>query len=64
MLDTVAISVEVVCWCVVFGTPVGVSLFRGMWSELLRASSISCPLYSTVYEFQRVECALTISGED
>ena len=26
------------------------------WSELLRTSAISCPLWSSVYECQRVKC--------
>ena len=30
-----------------------------MWSELLLTSSISCPLWSLVYECLRVECAFT-----
>ena len=51
MLDTVVISGDDVChsgW--------GVSV---MWSELLMTSAISCPLWSSVYECQRVECAFT-----
>ena len=59
MLDTVVISDDDVCCSVVLGTPVGVFVFRGMWSELLMASAISCPLWSSVYECQRVECAFT-----
>ena len=53
MLDTVVMSGDDVCCCVVFGTLVGVFVFSGMWSELL----ISCPLWSSVYECQRVKCA-------
>ena len=55
-----------VCCSVVFGTLVGVFVFSVMWSELLMTSAISCPLWSSVYECQRVECALCvhISGED
>ena len=30
-----------------------------MWSELLKTSSISCPMWSSVCECQRVECAFT-----
>ena len=41
---------------VVFGTLVGVFVFSVMWSELLMTSAISCPLWSSVYECQRVEC--------
>ena len=49
MLDTVVMS----------GTLVGVFVFSVMWSELLMTSAISCPLWSSVYECQRVECAFT-----
>ena len=42
-----------------FGTLVGVFVFSGMWSELLNTSAISCSLWSSVYECQRVECAFT-----
>ena len=41
-------------WCL--GTLVGVFVFRVMWSELLMTSAISCPLWSSLYECQRVEC--------
>ena len=34
-------------------------VFSVMWSELQTTSAISCPLWSSVYEFQRVECAYT-----
>ena len=57
MLDTVVISGDDVCCSVVFGTLVGV--FSVMWSELLMIFDISCPLWSSVYECQRVECAFT-----
>ena len=57
MLDTVVISGDHVCCNVVFGTLVGV--FSVMWSELLMTSAISCPLWSSVYECQRGESALT-----
>ena len=33
-------------------------MFSVMWSELLMTSAISCPLWSSVYECQRVEYAL------
>ena len=59
MLDTVVMSGDDVCCSVVFGTLVGVFVFRVMWSELLMTSAISCPLWSSVYECQRVECAFT-----
>ena len=52
MLDTVVISGDDVCCSVV-----GAFVFSVMWSELLMTSSISCPLWSSVYECQRVECA-------
>ena len=57
MLDTVVISGEDVCCCAVFGTLVGMSVFNCIWSELLMTSAISCPLWSSVNECQRVECA-------
>ena len=51
------ISGDDVCCSVVFANVVGV--FSIMWSELLMTSAISCPLWSSVYECQRVECAFT-----
>ena len=59
MLDTVAISGDDVCCSVVLGTLVGVFVFSVIWSELLMTSAISCPLWSSVYVYQRVECAFT-----
>ena len=63
MLDTVVMSGDDVCCSVGFGTLVGVFVFSVnicvMWSELLMTSAISCPLWSSVYECQRVECAFT-----
>ena len=56
MLDTVVISGDEVCCSVVLGTLVCVNV---MWSELLMTSAISCPLWSSVYECQRVEYAFT-----
>ena len=47
-----------VCCSVVFGTLVGVFVLGAM-SEVLMASAISCSLWSSVYEFQGVECAFT-----
>ena len=44
MLDTVVISGDDVCCSVVFGTLVSVFVFSVMWSELLMASAISCPV--------------------
>ena len=45
---------------VVFGIlVVGVSFFSVIWSELLMTSGFSCPLWSSMYEYQRVECAFT-----
>ena len=59
VLDTVAISREDVCSSVVFGIMVGVYVFSVMWSELPITSAISCPLWSSVYECHKVECAFT-----
>ena len=59
MLDTVVISGEDVCCCVVFGTLVGVLVFSVVWSEMLMTSAISCPLWSSGYEWHKVECAFT-----
>ena len=58
MLDTVAISDDDVCYSLVFDTLVGMFVFSVMWSELLMTCAIRCPLWSSVYECQRVECAL------
>ena len=44
-----------VCCSVVFGTLVGMFVFSVMWSELLMTSAINCPLWSSVYECQRVD---------
>ena len=57
MLDSVVISGDDVCSSVVFGTLVGVFVFSIIGSEFLMTSAISCPLWSSVYECQRVECA-------
>ena len=59
LLDTVVISGEDVCCSVAFGTLVGVFVFSVMWSGLLMASAIICPVWLSVYECQRVECAFT-----
>ena len=59
MLDTVVISGEDVCCSVVFGTLVVVSVFSVLWFELLMTSAISCLLFSSVYECQRMECTFT-----
>ena len=59
MLDTVVISGDDVYCSVVFGTLVGGFVFSVTGSELLMTSAISCPLWSSVYECQRVECAFT-----
>ena len=32
-----------------------------MWSELLMPSAIICPLWLSLYEIQRLECAFTSS---
>ena len=44
-------------WCLAL--LVGVFVFSVMWSELMMTSDISCPLWSSVYECQRLECAFT-----
>ena len=54
------VKMFVVVWCLA-GTLDGVAGFSIMWSELLMTSAISCPLWSSVYECQRVECAFTSS---
>ena len=59
MLNNVVISGEDVCCSVLFGTLVGVSGLSVIWSELLMTSAISCPLWSSVYDCQRVQYALT-----
>ena len=59
MLYTVVISDDDVCSSVVFGTLVGVFVFNVLLSELMMTSTISCPLWSSVYECQSVECAFT-----
>ena len=53
------ISSEYVSCSEVFGTLVGVFVSSVMWSELLMISAISCPLWSSVYECHKVECAFT-----
>ena len=58
MSDTVVISSEYVCCSVVFGTLVSASVFSVIWYELLMTSAISCRLWSSVYERQRVEYAV------
>ena len=52
-------SGDYICCSVVFGTLVGVFVLSVMWSELLITSAIRCPLWSSVYECQRVECTFT-----
>ena len=42
-----------------FVTLVAVFVFSVMWLELLMTSAISCSLWSSVYECQRVEDAFT-----
>ena len=59
VLDTVVISGEDIYCSVVLGNLVGVFVFSVMWSELLIKSVISCPLWYSVYECQRVERAFT-----
>ena len=57
-IDTVVISGDGVCCSVVFGT-LGVFMFSVLWSELLMTPAISFPLWSAVYDCQRVACAFT-----
>ena len=59
MIDTLVMSGDDACCSVVFGTLVGVFVFSVMWAELLMTSAVSCPLWSSVYECQGVECAFT-----
>ena len=59
MLDTVEISGDDLCCSVWFGTLVGVFVFKVIGSSCWMKSGISCPLWSSVYEFHRVECAFT-----
>ena len=59
MLDTVDKSGDYVCCSVVFGTLVSVFVFSVMLTELLMTSANSCPLWSSVYECQRADCAFT-----
>ena len=60
MLDTVVISGDDVCCSVVLGTLGDVFVFSVLWFELLMTSAISCPLWSSVYEYQRVECVMFV----
>ena len=53
----VVISGDDVCCSVVFGTLVGV--FSVMWYELLMTFAISCPLWSSVCECHKMDCAFT-----
>ena len=53
------ISGEDVCCSVAFGTLVGAFVFSVMWIELLMTPAICCPLWSSVYECHKVECAFT-----
>ena len=48
----------VVVWCVVWCLAL-LFVFSVKWCELLITSAISCPMWSSMYEFQRVECAFT-----
>ena len=59
VLDTVVISGDDVCCSMGFSTLVGVSVFSVIWSELLMTSAISYPLWSSLSEYQKVECAFT-----
>ena len=59
VLDTVVISGEDASCSVVFDTLVGVFVFIVMWSDLLMTSAICCPLWSSLYEYHKVECVFT-----
>ena len=59
VLDTVVISGDDVCCSLMFGFLVGGFVFSVMGSELLMTSAISCPLWSSVYECQRMEGSFT-----
>ena len=41
----------------VFGSLIGLFVFSVVWSELLMKSAICCPLWLSVYECHKVECA-------
>ena len=49
----------VVMWCLALWLGCLCLVFSVMLSKLLMTSAISCPLWSSVYECQRVECAFT-----
>ena len=59
VVEIVVMSGEVACCSVMCGTLVGVSVFSMMCSELLIMSEISWPLWSSVCEYQSVQCAFT-----
>ena len=59
VVEIVVMSGEVACCSVGCSTMVGVSVFSMMCSELLIMSEIRCPLWSSVCEYQSVECAFT-----
>ena len=44
----VVMSRDVGCWCVLFGTLVGVSVLSVMWLELESVLEISSPRWSSV----------------
>ena len=45
-----------VCYCDMFSV---VNVYRNHLKFCVVCCAISCPLWSSVYEFQRVECAFT-----
>ena len=59
VVEIVVMSGEVVCCSFLYGTLVDVSVFSVMCSELLIMAEISYPLWSSVCEYQSVECAFT-----
>ena len=58
-VDIVVIYGDVICCSGVCGTLVGVLVFSIVCSELLIMSEIRWPLWSSVCEYQSVECAFT-----
>ena len=59
VVEIVVMSGEVACCSIVCGILVGVSVFSMMCSELPIMLEISSPLWSSVCEYQNVECAFT-----
>ena len=64
VLDTVVISGDYVCCSVVLWHSGLLCVFSVMWSDFRMTSAISCLLWSSVYEFHKVECAFTFPVRD